>query len=150
MRRSTKPKPPSAVIDTNLFISGVIIKRGNPHELLVQWRRGAFTLLLSDAQQAEITEVVQRPEIADKYGVTQAEREALLRRIDRRAVKVTPRRRLPVAVRDIKDKPVLAAALGGQAEYLVTGDADLLILRDDPRLGRLKIVTVRELLDTYV
>ncbi|HEX5501645.1 MAG TPA: hypothetical protein VFW96_03425 [Thermomicrobiales bacterium] len=42
---------------------------------------------------------------------------------------------------------VLAAALGGSADYRVTGDDDLLALAGDPRLGALRIVTVRAFLD---
>jgi predicted nucleic acid-binding protein len=41
---------------------------------------------------------------------------------------------------------VLAAALGN-ADYLVTGDDDLLVLADDPRLGQLRILTVTAFLN---
>ncbi len=41
---------------------------------------------------------------------------------------------------------VLATALGGAAEYLVTGEDDLLVLRGHPPLGALRIVTVGEFL----
>jgi len=51
-----------------------------------------------------------------------------------------------VAVRDVKDEKILASAIEGAADYLVTGDADLLILNGNPALGTLKIVTVRDFL----
>jgi predicted nucleic acid-binding protein len=51
-------------------------------------------------------------------------------------------------VRDPNDEKVLAAALGNRAGYLVTGDEDLLALRDDPRIKGLRIVTAREFLET--
>lgn len=54
---------------------------------------------------------------------------------------------LPVSVRDPKDEHILAAALGGEADYLVTGDQDLLVLAGDPRLGSLQIVTVAAFMD---
>lgn len=41
---------------------------------------------------------------------------------------------------------ILAAALGGGADYVVTGDADLLVLNGDPRLGNLRIVTAGDFL----
>lgn len=50
---------------------------------------------------------------------------------------------VPVTVRDTKDIHLRAAALGGNADYLITGDDDLLVLNGDPALGRLRIVTVR-------
>ena len=61
--------------------------------------------------------------------------------------RVTPSETIPVAVRDPKDTHLLAAALGGNAAFLVTGDADLLVLNGDPALGPLRIVTARAFLD---
>jgi predicted nucleic acid-binding protein len=40
------------------------------------------------------------------------------------------------------DERILGAALAGNADFLVTGDEDLLVLAGDPRLGSLRIVTV--------
>jgi len=51
-----------------------------------------------------------------------------------------------VAIRDPKDIHLLAA-LGGDADYLITGDADLLVLAGDPTLGPLRIITARAFLD---
>lgn len=135
-----------AVVDTNQFVSGSITRRGNPRKLLLAWRGAAFTLVISQEQRAEIAEVLSRPEICQKYDVSEREREALLRRIDRTAAEVNPRRRPAIPVRDAKDEKILALALAGRADYLVTGDEDLLVLRDDPRLGKLKVVTAREFL----
>lgn len=49
-------------------------------------------------------------------------------------------------LRDPKDVHILAAALNGGADYLVTGDDDLLEHQNDPRLGTLRIVTVARFL----
>jgi len=54
-------KPPRVVVDTNLFVSGLIVKRGIPHQLLSHWRRGSFTLLISEEQREEIGAVLDRP-----------------------------------------------------------------------------------------
>lgn len=62
------------------------------------------------------------------------------------ATRVVPMTEIPLPVRDPKDVHILATALGGDADYLVTGDHDLLVLRGDPRLGRLQIVTAAEFL----
>ena len=42
---------------------------------------------------------------------------------------------------------MLATALDGGADYLVTGDKDLFVLAGDEQLGSLRIVTVRAFLD---
>jgi predicted nucleic acid-binding protein len=52
----------------------------------------------------------------------------------------------PLLVRDPKDDMILAAAIGGNADFLVTGDADLLVLANDPKLGHLRIVSPSEFL----
>lgn len=52
-----------------------------------------------------------------------------------------------VEVRDPDDVAILATAIAGHADHLVTGDADLLVLADEPALVPLRIVTIREMLD---
>ncbi len=135
------------VLDTNLLVSGLIIPRGLPHQLLAEWRRGRFRLLVSDAILAEYAAVLARPQFAAKYGLTAADVAALLRRMRTEGERVTPTETVPVAVRDPKDVHLLAAALGGNAAYLVTGDADLLVLNGDVALGPLRIATARAFLD---
>lgn len=135
-----------AVIDTNLFVGGTISERGAAFQLLEFWRAGTFRLLISSDQVAELEDVLSRERIAQRYNITPERRAALFQMIDTTAKRVRPRRRLPVSVRDPKDEKILAAALAGRADYLVTGDEDLLELRHDPRLGTLQIVTVGEFL----
>ena len=136
---------PRATVDTNLFVSGVISPGGSPRRLLRAWYGGRFHLLLSDEQLAELTGVLGRPKIVAKYPVTPEELAELFAGLDS-AERVARLPTLPVPLRDPKDVHILAAALGGAADYLVTGDEDLLTLAGDPRLGTLKIVTVAEFL----
>ena len=136
----TKNKPVKVVVDTNLFVSGLILKRGNPYELLEAWRQKAFVLLISDALETEIAEVLIRPEIKQKYHLSSEEVESTLRLLQTDALLTSPAPTLPVALRDPKDEKVLALAIGGEADYLVTGDGDLLSVHDDPGLGELRIV----------
>jgi putative PIN family toxin of toxin-antitoxin system len=69
---------PRVVVDTNLFVSGLIAKRGLPHQLLDRWRKGSFVLLISEEQREEIKIVLDRPAIAERYGITPEERAELL------------------------------------------------------------------------
>lgn len=132
------------VVDTNLFVSGTILKRGNPYALLTAWRSGAFILLVSKLQHAELREVFQRPKLIDRYRLTADELADLFACLTA-TLRVEPTPTLSVPIRDAKDEHILGAGLGGEADYLVTGD-DLLVLRDDPRLGTLRIVTVADFL----
>lgn len=139
---------PTVVIDTNLFISA-IIKGGTLFELLKLWQTDKFLLAITQEIFQEIAEVFSRDEILKKYQLDQTEIQQLLSALKVNAQLVTALEigGLPVHSRDVKDDKVLAAALGGKADYLISGDDDLLVLNNEPNLGSLKILTAREFLD---
>ncbi len=122
------------------------VQHGTAHELLEDWQKGRFILLISPDQVVEIRTVLSRPQIAELYGITQAEQTEFVRLLKVAATLVRPVAKLPLPVRDPKDDMILATALGGEADYLVTGDDDLLVLAGDIRLGALKVVNPRHFL----
>ncbi|MGN6700823.1 MAG: PIN domain-containing protein [Thermomicrobiales bacterium] len=127
MRQSREPI--RAVVDSNVFVSGLILQRGKPFELLNAWRRQAFVLHMADEQREELRDVLSRPELIEAYQVTQEDKDRLF------------------SLLDTDDVHILAAAFGGKADYLVTGDRKhLLPLAGRPELGALQIVTVTEFL----
>lgn len=135
-----------AVVDTNIFVSGLITADGDSYRLLEAWRTGAFVLLMASTQREELERVLKRPAFAQRYGFTEERVAYWLLLVAALAIWVPVRRRLPMHVRDPKDDHILAAALGGHADCLVTGDEDILSLKAHPRLKSLRIVTVREFL----
>ncbi len=134
------------VIDTNLFVSGLLSKQGQPFVLLEAWRAQRFILLMSDEQRAELEDVLARPRLIRRYNLSPPEAATLLALVDHHSQRVVLTSALPLAVRDVKDEMILASALEGSADYLVTGDDDLLILNKHPEVGRLSIVPVRDFL----
>ena len=66
----TGSKLPSGVVDTSLFVSGLILKRGNPFAVLEAWRQRQFLLVTSEELTAEIADVLNRPEIKQRYRLT--------------------------------------------------------------------------------
>jgi putative PIN family toxin of toxin-antitoxin system len=135
---------PRVTIDTNLFVSGLLVLRSKPQALLIAWQRGAFRLIMSKELRDELVDVLRRPRFARRIATSAI--ADVLEGIDTTADYVTPLATLPLTLRDARDEMVLAAALGGAADFLVSGDADLQAVRDDPRLGELRIVTVAEFL----
>lgn len=143
---SSKKRQLRVVVDTNIFISGSIIKNGYPHELVSKWKDKLFILLISKKQQEELIDVFIRPRIVKNYNLSKKEIAALLFLIDTTGIKIPLNTQLAIEVRDPKDEYILATALQGEADYLVTGDEDLLVLDGNPNLRKLRIVSVREFL----
>ncbi|HEY7030433.1 MAG TPA: putative toxin-antitoxin system toxin component, PIN family [Thermomicrobiales bacterium] len=133
------------VVDTNLFFSGTIFKRGKPFALLEAWRAQSFDVLVSEAQYKELLDVFSRPKILARYPLTPDDIDELFAGLAA-APRAEPSPVLPLELRDPEDHPILAAALGGGADYLITGDKDLQAVAGDSRLGLLKIVKAAEFL----
>ena len=129
-----------AVLDTNVIVSGVILRRGAPFAILEAWRSGAFRLVTSGTQRAELADVLNRPKFARDYGLGRPDIDAILNRLDRDAEHVTPASSVPIQVRDPDDEHILAVAFGGSIDVIVSGDKDLLILAGDARLGSIRVV----------
>lgn len=135
-----------AVLDTNVLVSGVIVPQGNSGQLLDAWQRDAFALVTSPRLIAEFERVLHRARIRRKYQVIEEQIVGLIESLRLAARQEAPLDTLPIRSRDPKDDPFLAVALAAHADYLVTGDDDLLSLDGAPALGTLRIVTVRAFL----
>jgi putative PIN family toxin of toxin-antitoxin system len=96
----------------------------------------------------ELQEVLRRERFKVKYGFQEKEIEELLETIatGTEFVPAIPIFRLPLHGRDKKDDKFLACALGGDCDYLITEDEDLLVLNGKRELGKLQIVTAYEFL----
>ena len=92
-------------------------------------------------------DVLSRPSLLRSVRVPVEHVNELLDLLEHSVQRVKPLGQLPVDVRDPKDEAILGAAIAGNADFLVTGDNDLLVLADDPLLGRLQIVSARKFLD---
>ncbi|HTE84975.1 MAG TPA: putative toxin-antitoxin system toxin component, PIN family [Dehalococcoidia bacterium] len=132
------------VVDTNLFVSGLIRTRTPPNELLRAWVLQAFSLVTSAEIRAEVADVIQRPKFA-RYQFDARLIADILQALDMSEI-VEPLAGVPIHCRDPKDDLVLASALSSGADYIVTGDKDLLVLDGEPALGELRIVTPEQFL----
>lgn len=142
-----KSKRVRAVFDTNLIISAALIPQSPPDKLFKLWPKALFDLLVSKEQLAEIEAVSKKGKLK-AYPVFSERVEEFIQNLQFAAelVKPVPEADLPVHCRDPKDDHILAASLGGKADYLVTGDEDLLALGTKTGLEKLKIVSVRQFL----
>lgn len=134
------------VVDTNLFVSALLRRGSLPDQVVRAWSdERRYHLLTAEPLMAEVQDVLTRPSIVRRYALARDEIVRLVASL-RTAERVQLAGALPVAVRDPDDEQILACALGGQADYLVTGDKDLLTLHGAPELGPLRIVTPAQFL----
>jgi uncharacterized protein len=112
------------VVDTNVLVSAVLFRSSQPAIALRKVLQHG-TLLISQAIFEEWHEVLARPKF-DRY-VVEALRTEFLETILNDAVWVEIQESV-IACRDPKDDKFLALAVNGQADFIVTGDRDLLVL----------------------
>lgn len=151
MRRSPLRRPVTntvgaelaVVLDTNVIVSGTIVSSGAPAAILDAWQQGRFILLTSPEQLAELERTLRRPRFARKYGIDDSVVAALIGLLRRDAHIITPPEAATVAVRDPDDERIVMIGVAGGAEYLVTGDDDLLSIASNPQLAGMQIVTAR-------
>ena len=137
--------------DTNLFIS-YLLRRSITESAVDYFFRslaeGKFALILPEDLLLELTrKITAKPYLQSMISPDQA--DEFLDAITVLSITV-PRLHEPIPriCRDPKGDYLLACAFIGEADYLVTGDKDLLVLRE---IGPLKIVSptqFRELLET--
>ena len=125
-----------AVIDTNIWISFLIGKllTGLDDYIL----EGQLDVVISDEQLEEITTVLRRPKFRKHFSPDDIDEFLSLLYKSARIVKI---HHTIKDCRDEKDNFILETAILGKADYIVTGDKDLLVL--DPYRGK-KIIGFRE------
>ncbi|OGJ39423.1 MAG: putative toxin-antitoxin system toxin component, PIN family [Candidatus Pacebacteria bacterium RIFCSPLOWO2_01_FULL_47_12] len=139
-------KKPLVVIDTNIFISGLIIPRGHPYKVIRLWQDARFDVVISEQLLAEIDDVLQRKKIAARYHLT-ADSIKKITELLLQQGKMTSPSSGKLTVRDPKDQFILDTAFSSSADFLVTGDEDLLVLANGFSLKKLQIVTPKKFID---
>ena len=112
-----------AVLDVNVLASGFVSRPGAPGQLLAQWTRGAFELVVSDHILTVVARVLGRPYFRQR--LTARQRAANLALLRHEAILTTISAEVQGVAPDEEADLVLATAVSGHATYLVTGDAGL-------------------------
>ncbi len=128
------------VLDTNIVMSA-LLWRGIPYQLLQAIRQAtSIQLYASAVLLEELADVLSRPSLAGRLAVIgRSAEEVLLDYISVVQIVEAPALAQPVC-RDPDDDAVLALGIAAQAELIVSGDKDLLVLG---QYARIPIVTAR-------
>ena len=118
-----------AVLDTNVIVSGIIKGHSPPGRILAALFKGRFTAVTSAALLTEVSRVLAYPKIRDKYHIAPQASEAILTSLALLS-DIVPVPHVSRVTRDPQDDLVLACAVHGEAGFVVTGDSDILVLKE--------------------
>ena len=113
------------VLDTNVLVFGLAYPNGNPGRILNAWRQGALGLVLSKYILDEMVRVLPRFAcVTLRSGEIRDLADSFLFMADI----VAPDAELDETLRDQADQLILGTLRAARADYLITGDKDLLAL----------------------
>ncbi|NYE57724.1 putative toxin-antitoxin system toxin component, PIN family [Carboxydothermus ferrireducens] len=133
-----------AVVDTNVFISGLLKRNTYPAKVLDAWVFNRFYPLVSKEIVGEYSRVLVR----DKFKILGSVDERL--KIVQKFVElpwvyfVYPLEQIEIIDNDPADNRILECAEAGEADFIVTGDQHLLELKT---YKNIKIITPKEFIE---
>lgn len=131
-----RKKSSRIVIDTNLWISFLISKR---HDIIEKIIFNENIILLFSAELIEeINSTIHKPALRKYFGVNAL--NEMLYSVQEFSELISVKTKIAIS-RDPKDNFLINLAYDGNADYLLTGDKDLLVLK---KYKRIKIITVSE------
>ncbi len=128
------------ILDTNLWVSFLITGDYDKFDKLLFEER--CQLLFSEELLREFVEVARRPKLRKYFNM--ADLTDLLEVIEDYSEMVVVKTPIDLC-RDPKDNFILSLGIDGKADYLLTGDKDLLVL---DRVGKLRICTITDFLSS--
>ena len=126
------------VFDTNILVSGVI-RKGKPHKLLDYVVNKRLDLVFSKELLDEFIDVIKR----EKLKLTAEQQNQFIEFVTNLSSVVETVSKFDIVKEDPDDNIVLNVAYDGKADFIVTGDPDLLDLKE---FQGIKIVTADNML----
>lgn len=121
-----------AVLDTNIFLRALIRKGNISHKILQLWQQDKFLLITSEDILNEISEVLKRSSLVEKFGYDKNRVDQLIDLIRQKAIFVKPEFSLNLC-RDEHDDKFIDCAILGRAKFLISEDKDII---DDSNLKK--------------
>ena len=124
------------ILDTNLWISFLISNNFQIIEELLE--KNKIILLYSDRLISEIDNVINRPKFKKYFSKDSV--ELIYELFDKQGLLIPITSNI-LLCRDEKDNFLLNLAIDGNADYLITGDKDLLVLN---KIKKTEIITISD------
>ena len=134
-----------AVLDSNVLVSALIRPKGPPGQIVIRLlEEHAFELVTSPAILAEVRRSLAYPRVRKYIVASNEELDLWVASLELIADAVEGRLRINAVAEDPDDDKYIVAALEGRAQFIVSGDAHLLVLK---AYEGVRIVTPRAFLD---
>jgi len=132
-------KPLRVVLDSNIIVSAILF--GNiPDIILQKVYKKEIQAVISDVILAELNDVLIK-----RFQIPNDKLKKLHRRMQANLELISPRIIINIC-RDPQDNKIIEAAVEGNCRYIITGDKDLLVLKE---YKEIKIVTAKDFLEEF-
>jgi len=135
------------VIDTNVIISAILNPKGIPGKIVEAWFKHEFLAVTSEFLLQELQRVLHYPHIQRIKLISENEINKFVHDIINISQLIEVSSTIDVVKKDITDNQVLATALDGQVNYIVSGDHHLLDLGDFRGIKIVKPIEFLNILD---
>lgn len=130
------------VFDTNILVNGILISLSNP-DFALKKAKNLGKILFSETTFQELEEILKRTKF-DRYVSPETRRE-FIAKLKLESEFITIKETIAIC-RDAKDNKFLELAVSGEADFIITGDNDLLVLHP---FRNIKIITVNQFLTDF-
>lgn len=130
------------VIDTNLFVSGLLNPHGPSSKLIELLPKKRYQLLTSKEILTEYKDVINR-----FSKISHTKRNKLIGKIKSNSLLVKPKEHFPVIKDDPDDNKFIECAVCGSGNFIVTNDKHLLDLKEFGEIYIVTLPTINEIMD---
>lgn len=121
----TLPNVPLVTVDTNVYVSGTTVSASPPGRIIRAWEERKINLALSEAIISEIRDVLIRPYFTAHLQMSTGQIDQYINDLRLGAIVVPGATEVNIC-RDPKDNMVFSCALEAKANFIVSGDKDIL------------------------
>jgi uncharacterized protein len=133
------------VIDTNVWLSA-LLWGGQPNLIIQLVEKKQIQAISSENILIELTDILQKPKLQKRLDQLKVSAEEVVIIAKRLMTLIVIKEVTIPELRDPKDQMVLATAIAGDAQVVISGDKDLLVLHP---YGNISILLPQEFLSRY-
>jgi putative PIN family toxin of toxin-antitoxin system len=130
------------VLDNNILVSALLIKNSPPFQIIKKIEAQGL-ILYSEPTLLELNRVLSRKKF-NKYFTVEEKQEFILKLVEMSEL-IEIKESITIC-RDSKDDKFLELAISGNADFIITGDQDLLVLNP---FRNIEVITANEFLSRF-